>query len=188
MGKLIIYTGAMKSGKSTKLIEQYNKTLKKCKKTGMFKPRIDTRISKTKVIARNVEQQIQANLLNSIEDLLYYKKIYTNFFIDEFQFLDGDINIIKYLMNKDKNFFVAGLNLTAEQKPFGKMGELMCFADKIYILEGTCDFCHKENVGKFTYFEGTKNQDILIDNEDKYKCVCSKCYEEHKNNIANKLK
>ena len=180
MGRLVIYTGPMKSGKTTKLIEQYKKTLEKNPKTYMFKPKIDTRWSSVRVIDRNNNDQILASLLDNIDMLWYFKDMYKNFFIDEFQFLDGNISTIKNLLDLGKNIWVSGLNLTAEKKPFGLMGDLMCLADTIYILKGNCDYCGKQNKGIYTFYEGGKNTDIIV-GDDNYKCVCSKCYIKYSN-------
>ena len=175
MGKLVIYTGPMKCGKTTKLIEQYNKMIEKSTKVRMFKPSIDTRYSSVRVVARNVNQQILCTLLNDIDMLWYFKDMYKYFFIDEFQFLQGDITVIKKLLDIGKNIWVSGLNLTAENKPFGLMGDLMCYADKVYFLKGNCDNCNKPNSGKYTYFNGNKSEDILV-GDTNYQCVCPKCY------------
>lgn len=180
MGKLVIYTGPMKSGKTTKLIEQYKKTLAKNPKTYMFKPALDTRYSSVRVVARNKDEQILSTLLNDVDMLWNFRDMYKNFFIDEFQFLDGNISTIKNLLDLGKNIWVSGLNLTAEKKPFGLMGDLMCFADTIYFMKGNCDYCGKQNKGIYTFYDGVKNTDIIV-GDDNYKCVCSKCYDKHSN-------
>ena len=180
MGKLIVYTGPMKSGKTTKLIEQYKKTLNKSPKTYMFKPKIDDRYSSVKVVARNGNEQILSTLLDNVDMLWYFKDMYKNFFIDEFQFLDGDISTIKKLLDLGKNIWVSGLNLTAEKKPFGLMGDLMCLAYTIFIMKGDCDYCGKQHKGIYTFYEGGKDTDIVV-GDDKYKCVCSKCYIKYSN-------
>ena len=180
MGKLVIYTGPMKSGKTTKLIEQYKKTLAKNPKTYMFKPALDTRYSSVRVVARNKDEQILSTLLNDVDMLWNFRDMYKNFFIDEFQFLDGNISTIKNLLDLGKNIWVSGLNLTAEKKPFGLMGDVMCFADTIYFMKGNCDYCGKQNKGIYTFYDGVKNTDIIV-GDDNYKCVCSKCYDKHSN-------
>lgn len=180
MGKLVIYTGPMKSGKTTKLVEQYNKVLAKNPKTYMFKPKIDNRYSSVRVVTRDGNGQVLSTLLDNIDMLWYFKDMYKNFFIDEFQFLDGNISTIKNLLDLGKNIWVSGLNLTAEKKPFGLMGDLMCFADKIYFMKGKCDYCGKQNKGIYTFYEGGKDTDIIV-GDDNYKCVCSKCYKIYSN-------
>ena len=56
MGKLVIYTGPMKGGKTTTLLTKYNeeKCLSKIpEKIMLFKPEIDDRFSKHNIITRN---------------------------------------------------------------------------------------------------------------------------------------
>ena len=171
----------MKSGKTTKLIDTYLKVYSKNLNTHMFKPKLDKRWSSVKVIDRDNKHQILSTLLDDIDMLWYFRDMYSNFFIDEFQFLDGNISTIKNLLERGKNIWVSGLNLTAEKKPFGLMGDLMCLADTIHFMAGNCDYCGKQNKGKFTFYEGEKNTDIIVGDDDHYKCVCSKCYKNYSN-------
>lgn len=150
MGKLIVYTGPMRSGKTTKLIEEYEKVVKSHPGTAMFKAQIDNRFNKYRVVARNKSEQVDAILINNINDLLYYKN-YNNFFIDEFQFLEGDVEAIVKLLDEGKSVWVSGLNLTSERRPFGRMADLMCYANKIYVLKSKCDFCGCKR-GVFTIY------------------------------------
>lgn len=179
MGKLIIYTGPMKCGKTTHLIQKYNK-LKDTTSCVFLKPVIDNRFSNDFIIDRDRQNKVPAFNINKIDDILPYGLIYKNIFVDEFQFLNGNICTINNLLETQCNLFIGGLNLTAEKKPFGKMGELLCFADTIHILKGNCDYCGKKQSGVYTLYVGGKNQDIIV-GENNYKCVCSKCYVEHSN-------
>lgn len=175
MGKLVIYTGPMKCGKTTNLINKYNQITNK-QSCIFFKPTIDNRFSNNFIIDRNYLNKIFAININKIDEILPYSLLYKNIFIDEFQFLEGNIDIIRKILETNCNIYVSGLNLTAEKKPFGKMGDLMCLASKIHILKGNCDYCGKQNSGIYTLYVGGKDQDIVV-GENNYKCVCSKCYD-----------
>ena len=83
------------------------------------------------------------------------------YLIDEFQFLEGNIDSIQKLANKGKRFFIAGLNLTAERKPFGKMGELLCNSDNVQMMTSICECCNSENA-IYSYCKIDKAGDILI--------------------------
>ena len=176
MGKLIVYTGPMKSGKTTKLIEKYK--AKAGPRALMFKAGKDNRFSKNKVVARSKSEQIPAILINNLKYLLEFKNTCDNFFIDEFQFLTGDIGVIRRLLDEGKNVWVAGLNLTSERAPFGLMSDLMCLANKVYVLSGNCDYCGSRR-GIYTLYDGAKDRAIVV-GDTKYKCVCSKCYIKYK--------
>ena len=74
-----------------------------------------------------------------------------------------------------KKFFIAGLNLTAEKKPFGKMADLLCISDNVHMLSAICDNCKCDNA-VFTYFKGGKDTDIVIGDRE-YMSLCRNCYD-----------
>jgi len=80
--------------------------------------------------------------------------------------------------DRGKKFYIAGLNLTSDKKPFGKMGDLMCIADNIKMMTSICEICKNDNA-VFSYFKGKKDQDIVI-GDGEYIPVCRKCYEKMK--------
>ena len=98
MSYINVYTGPMKCGKTSRLIEQYNKFKFSDNKIQMFKPTIDIRFEKDTVKDRN-NNEIECININSIKDLLFYENEVDIYFIDEFQFLNGDINDLFYLQD-----------------------------------------------------------------------------------------
>ena len=181
MGKLVIYTGPMKGGKTTALLDKYNN--EKCsyefpEKLMLFKPVIDDRFSKHNVLTRDGKMLSCINVA-TIDDVLNLADNYDKLFIDEFQFLAGDVARLLEMSMQDKEFYIAGLNLTAERRPFGLMNRLYPYATEINLLFGNCDNCGAIGEGIYTFFKGGKTQDILV-GEKNYMCVCPKCYTELK--------
>lgn len=173
MGDINVYSGPMKCGKTEQILSEYKRQLIAGKKVLMFKPSIDTRTSDNVVASRN-GIDIPAVSIDNISNIKNYDAdVYC---IDEFQFLDGDVNIISEMANKGKKFFISGLNLTAERKPFGKMPELLCIADNVSMLTAICDNCKSENA-VYSYFKGGKDTDIVIGDKE-YMPLCRKCFEE----------
>lgn len=173
MGDINVYSGPMKCGKTEQILSEYKRQLIAGKKVLMFKPKIDTRTSDDVVASRN-GIDIPAIAICNISDIKNYDAdVYC---IDEFQFLDGDVNVILEMANQGKKFFISGLNLTAERKPFGKMPELLAIADNVTMLTAICDNCKNENA-VFSYFKGGKNTDIVIGDKE-YMPLCRKCFEE----------
>lgn len=171
MGYINVYTGPMKCGKSQRIFNELKRQLIAGKDVKVFKPLIDDR-SGINVISTRAGNSIKANCIKDISELQNYKA--DIFFIDEFQFLNGNVDIIQEMASNGKKFFIAGLNLTSERKPFGKMGDLMCIADTVEIMTSVCEVCKCDNA-VFSYYKGEKNDDILIgDNE--YVPVCRECY------------
>lgn len=171
MGYINVYTGTMKCGKSQRIFNELKRQLIAGKDVKVFKPLIDDR-SGINVISTRAGNSIKANCIKDISELQNYKA--DIFFIDEFQFLNGNVDIIQEMASNGKKFFIAGLNLTSERKPFGKMGDLMCIADTVEIMTSVCEVCKCDNA-VFSYYKGEKSDDILIgDNE--YVPVCRECY------------
>ena len=179
MGLINVFTGPMKCGKTSKLISIYedlNETTKyKCM---MFKPLIDDRFATNKVVSRDGTSVTCVNI-KTIYDLIAYRDLIDIFFIDEFQFIEGqDLHVIlNSFVDEGKKFYIAGLNLTAERKPFGNMPQLLALADEVEYMEARCDKCGKPAI--YTYCKQKKDTDILI-GDSEYLAVCSACYKEMK--------
>ena len=172
MGNINVFSGPMKCGKNQMLINEVNRHKIAGENIKVFKPIIDDRFSKDNIEDRNGNSYPAINIQNINDIEKYDADVY---FIDEFQFLGGDINTIQKLASQGKKFYISGLNLTSERKPFGKMGELLCNSDNVQMMTAICECCHKDNA-IYSYCKTKKNGDILIgDNE--YMPVCASCYE-----------
>ena len=184
MGKLVIYTGPMKGGKTTALLDRYiseKSSSKNPDRIMLFKPEIDNRFSIHNVVTRDGKMLGCMNVA-IIDDILSLEDKYDKFFIDEFQFLAGDVAKLIDLSLNDKEFYIAGLNLTSERRPFGLMNRLYPYATELNLLFGNCDKCGSKKNGIYTYYKGIKSQDIIVGESD-YMCVCPKCYTELKKSI-----
>ncbi len=172
MGSISVFTGPMKCGKTKRAIEVATIQKIRGKDIKVFKPEIDDRFSTNKLVTR-AGHEIDTYNISKIEDIEKYDAdVYV---IDEFQFLDGDLDTINRLANKDKKIYISGLNLTSDRKPFGKMGEVMCMADRIELMTSVCEVCKCEEA-IYTYYSGQKQGDILV-GETGYMPVCRTCYE-----------
>ena len=141
MGDINVYTGPMKCGKSNKIIDEAKRQMIAGKKIKIFKPGIDTRF-KDYIVDRN-GNKLQTENISSIEEIQNYDAdVYV---IDEFQFLDGDVSCIEKMAEEGKKFYIAGLNLTSEGKPFGQMGDLLCVSDNVQTMTSVCEICKRDN-------------------------------------------
>lgn len=172
MNNINVFAGPMKSGKSSTIISQANSLINNGEKVQVFKPAIDDRFGTDVVMDRN-GNKIEAINISKIDDIANYDA--DAYFIDEFQFLGGDLNTIERLAQKGKKFYIAGLDLTAEKKVFGKMGDLMKVSDNVKMFTAKCDCCGKDAM--YTYCSAKKDGDILVGTDDIYKAVCAECYD-----------
>jgi len=182
MGDINVYTGPMKCGKSNKIIEEAKRQMIAGKKIKIFKPEIDTRFAEDYIVDRN-GNKLKSTNINNIEDIKKYDAdVYV---IDEFQFLKGNVNCIEEMAQDGKKFFIAGLNLTSEGKPFGKMGDLLCVSDNVHTMTSICEICKRDNAVYSYYKADDKDSDIKI-GDKQYIPVCRDCYNELKKASNNK--
>jgi len=179
VGDINVFTGPMKCGKTQKILDEAQKQQIAGKNIKVFKPKLDDRFSDAEVISRK-GYRLDAVGIDSIDEIKKYDAdVYV---IDEFQFLKGDLTELYNLAQKGKKFFISGLNLTAERKPFGKMGDLLCMSDNVQMLTAVCENCRNDNA-IYTYYKGeNKTGDILV-GDDCYMPVCRKCYEKLLNEV-----
>lgn len=175
MSKITVITGPMKCGKTKTLIELYKlATVQGDTNPIMIKPCIDNRFSNNEVVSRDGDK-IPCYNIKSLKDVIQIfalEKI-NNIFIDEFQFIKGNISQLIDIKNKDVNIFISGLEKTSELKFFNLMKQAIKIANTIIYLTGDCDVCG--NPSHYTYYKGTKTNNILI-GDDCYLTVCKSCY------------
>ena len=171
MGDINVFTGPMKCGKTQKMLNELDRQIIAGKDIKVFKPTIDNRFGNDVVQTRS-GNKVNAININSIDELQNYNA--DIYFVDEFQFLSGNVDVIEKMATEGKKFYISGLNLTAEKKTFGKMGDLMCLADNVQMMTSICEICKNESA-IFSYFKGKKDSDVFI-GDSEYIPVCRSCY------------
>ena len=171
MGQITVYTVPMFSGKTNALLSAYERAAIAHRKVKAFKPTLDDRFGETVIKSRRFGE-IEAICITSLKELKKHDA--DVYIIDEFQFLEGDIKIIQDLADeKGKIFYISGLDMTAERKPFGLMPQLLAIADKVEKFVSICNDCAEENAN-YSYFLGKKDTDIVVGNHE-YIPLCRKC-------------
>lgn len=176
-GEIVVYTGPMFASKSGMLINFYKMCKIANRNVLAFKPKLDTRFSENEIVARDIATTIPAVNISNISELQNYDaEVYI---IDEFEFLEGDISIIQNMANRGKIFHIAGLDKTAEGKPFGLMPELLAIADQVIKKTAVCSDCgHFDAI--HTYFLGQKDKDVLLGDAE-YIPLCRSCWDKRMN-------
>ena len=99
MNNINVFTGPMKSGKSSTIIREATSLINAGENVQVFKPIIDDRFSIDEIKDRN-GNSIKAINIKKIDEIQNYDA--DIFVIDEFQFLDGDLNVITNLAERGK--------------------------------------------------------------------------------------
>ena len=180
MAEIVVYTGPMFSRKTAFLLAEYERSMIAGRKTVAFKPVIDERFGKDTIKSRNAGS-IEAFCISNLSEILSYDA--QDYFIDEFQFLEGDIHIIQNLANEGKNFYIAGLDMTAEGKPFAIMRDLLCIATSVDKRKAICVDC-KCGSATHSFHIGNKDKDILIGDKE-YVPLFGHCWAKRMNQREN---
>lgn len=174
-----VFAGPMFSGKSSLLIEEYNKIWNK-KNIVCFKPLKDTR-DKAVLKARNSEEEIPAICIENLSEIKkHITKNTKTIFIDEAQFINGNAQeLLNLSIKKDIDIYVSGLNLTSEQRNFGIMPDILAIANEINITKAVCYDCNKPNAA-YTYYQNDDKLEEILVGSDGYIPLCSNCLNQRK--------
>lgn len=169
-GEIIVHTGPMFSGKTLALLSAYERATIAHKKIAAFKPQIDNRFGDNLIKSRRFGEAEAISIKNISEIKKYDADVYI---IDEVQFLEGDVNIIRDMANDGKKFHIAGLDMTAEGKPFGLMPEVLSIADRVEKYTAVCTDCGEDAI--YSFFLGKKSKDVVVGNNE-YIPLCRNCW------------
>ena len=167
-GILEVYTGPMKTGKTSKVASRLSK-IKYLEDIDYiaFKPDIDKR--STDIESRD-GSKIPSIIIPAKDPrmIMSYIQLWHKIIVfSEAQFFDKDIgNLTEYLLSQKKNLVVEGLNLDFRGEPFGVMPYFLSRADHIEVLTAVCDYMISNIEGKLVHCPNpaTRTQ-RLIDGE-----------------------
>ncbi|UXV35774.1 thymidine kinase [Staphylococcus sp. IVB6181] len=135
-------TGSMFSGKSEELIRRLKRGMYAKQKVIVFKPAIDDRYHKEKVVSHN-GNAIEAITIKKAEEILEQDLTEVDVIgIDEVQFFeDSVVEIAQDLAEQGHRVIVAGLDMDFRGKPFKPMPQLMAVSELVTKLQAVCAVC-----------------------------------------------
>ena len=179
---IVVFTGPMFAGKSTKLIDSYLDSSHKHK--AVFKYAKDTRYSNDAEIVTHNNQRIPCNMITKCYEINnHLNQDITEIYLDEAQFFTDDLldwlNTLKTQPDTNiKNIYLAGLNLDARGLVFSAAFNdvIDMLANECHLLYSTCYIC-KDPATHTTlltpeYNQQMENSNILIGGGDIYQPVC----------------
>ena len=143
-GKLEVFTGPMRSGKTRELLNRIDKlNYMNGHKFLLIKPELDTRSEQVETRFGNLSFPCEfVNEKNPEKILQIVKKEDKLIAIDEANFFsDKLVEVVEKLLKKNKNVLISGLALNFRGEVFGPMGKLLVRADEVYKLKAVC--CYK---------------------------------------------
>ena len=174
-GKIDIICGSMFSGKTKLLIKKITEAQKNNLKVKVFKPKIDTRYAKERIISHE-KKGVTAIPIEDPNDIIQLSQSANLVAIDEVQFFNKEIiNTCEKLAQKNINIILAGLDLDYLGKPFGIMPILIKMADKIITLNAVCDICNQKAF--HTYRVSRIEKKIMLGEKGEYLALCKDCFQ-----------
>lgn len=181
--KFELITGPVSCGKTEELIRRLKRCLIANKNVKVFSPLVDTRSLNNSIESRNGCRYNAIKVDNAIEILDYVDLNDQVIGIDELQFFDKNItNVVVELIQQGKKIIGTGLELDFKAEPFGFMGDLLCYADKVDKLTAICMKCGSEFGNRTQRLIDGKPVDrnsplIMVGGDELYEARCINCFE-----------
>ncbi|GAB4240587.1 MAG: thymidine kinase [Ekhidna sp.] len=173
-GWIEVICGSMFSGKTEELIRRLNRALLAHQKVEIFKPAIDKRYDKVKIVSHK-DSSITSTPVNYANDILLRATDSEVVGIDEAQFFDKEIvKVADKLANSGKRVIVAGLDMDFKGKPFHPMDALMAISEYITKVHAVCMKCG--NVASYSHRRTKSKQTIVLGEKDIYEALCRSCF------------
>jgi thymidine kinase len=179
MGRIIVITGPMYSGKTTRLIQEIEKFEIANKAYVVFKPSIDIRYGLTN-ISNHKGLKVEAIPIKKSDEIFEHleEKRYNLIAIDEAQFFDEKLpEIVQNLADEGYTVILSCLDMDFKRQPFKVSSELLSIADSVIKNRAVCERCGSFDAAYSFKLKGDENQ-IDVGGKDKYIAVCRKCYRE----------
>lgn len=174
-GFLKIILGPMFSGKTTELMNIYRLytlcDFSCCVINHSYDKRYDE-----KMLSSHDKAMIPCFLIDNITSIMDKKDKYQVFLINEGQFFNDLYETVVSLVETHKKWvYICGLDGDFQRKKFGKILELIPFADEIEKKKAICMGCKNGTKGIFTQRLTDEKGQTIIGTKN-YRAVCRKCF------------
>jgi thymidine kinase len=184
IGKLVVITGPMFSGKTSRLIEFLERERFAGRKVILFKPEIDKRYGEGSVKTHKgieLEATVVKTDRGGARAIFKSASDYSVIGVDEAQFWNensGLEDILNDLASQKKIVYVSTLNKDYRGVPFSVSERLLAYADEIYSLTAVCTKCGEDAVFSQRMIDGVPESGprIVVGGKEAYQPRCRNCY------------
>jgi len=184
IGRFIVITGPMFSGKTSRLIEFLEREQFAGRKIILFKPKIDRRYSRLNVSTHKGITLPATVVPVDKRSLLDMKKLADSanvIGVDELQFWNNDSGVVEMLesmADNGKKVYVATLNRDHMGKPFENTVKALSVADEIHFLTAVCVKCGADATFSQRIIQGKESfgKRIMVGGKESYEPRCRRCF------------
>jgi thymidine kinase len=181
IGSVEVITGSMFCGKTDEMIRRLRRAAIAKQNVQVFKPAIDERYDKKKVVSHAGSQFDASPVATSADILELLNPDTTVVAIDEAQFLDDGIaDVVNQLAEQGIRVIVGGLDLDFRAEPFGMMPIVISQAEQVDKLHAICMVCGEDASrtqrlvnGKPAHYEDPV---VIVGADELYEARCRKCH------------
>lgn len=178
VGWIEVICGSMFSGKTEELIRRLKRARIANQRVEIFKPAVDRRYDKTKVVSHD-ENAIHSTPVEHSSDILKLVKNVEVVAIDEAQFFDAELpDVCNQLANSGARVIVAGLDMDFKGKPFGPMPNMLAIAEYVTKVHAICvksgnlaHYSHRIVPGEELVALGEKESYEPLSRAEFYRCL-----------------
>ena len=174
-GHIEVVCGSMFSGKTEELIRRLRRAQIAKQKVVVFKPKIDNRYHKEKIVSHS-KQEIHSIVIRHADEILQHAVFAQVIGIDEAQFFDNQlIDIVQSLADSGKRVIIAGLDMDYRGVPFEPMPQLLAIAEDIMKMHAICMRCGAP--ANYTYRMTASKERVVVGAGEVYEARCRHCFE-----------
>lgn len=174
-GHIEVVCGSMFSGKTEELIRRLRRAQIAKQKVVVFKPKIDNRFHKEKIVSHS-KQEIHSIVIKDAEEILQHAVFAQVIGIDEAQFFGNElIDIVQSLADSGKRVIIAGLDMDYRGVPFEPMPQLLAVAEDITKMHAICMRCGAP--ANYTFRMTASKERVVVGAGEVYEARCRHCFE-----------
>ncbi len=174
-GHIEVVCGSMFSGKTEELIRRLRRAQIAKQKVVVFKPKIDNRFHKEKIVSHS-KQEIHSIVIRDAEEILQHAVFAQVIGIDEAQFFNNNlIDIVQSLADSGKRVIIAGLDMDYRGVPFEPIPQLLAIAEDITKMHAICMRCGAP--ANYTYRMTASKERVVVGAGEVYEARCRHCFE-----------
>jgi len=173
-GWIEVICGSMFSGKTEELIRRLKRAQIANQRVEIFKPTIDERFDKDKVVSHDANFIPSTPIAHSAR-LLELNREVEVVAVDEAQFFDEELpKHLQKLAVDGVRVIAAGLDMDFRGRPFGPMPNLLAVAEYITKVHAICQHCG--NLATHSYRLSAQEATVVLGEKNHYEPRCRTCY------------
>ena len=174
-GSIEVICGSMFSGKTEELIRRLTRAKIAKQNIVIFKPSIENRYEKNKVVSHD-SKSIDCELISNSQDILKLSKNKDVIGIDEAQFFGIElVEVCNKLANQGIRIVIAALDMDYEGNPFEPIPQLMSISEEVTKVRAICVQCG--DLANYSYRIVDDDNKILLGEKNKYEARCRSCFD-----------